>query len=323
MLSKAPSPTVLILFAMIGTSVWDYIFIRTCIFLLHLISPLSVVWLALEAAFYLFIFLPRKAYLQTAAKHRTTACRSDRWKLFRRCQSNIPDPDRFLTKWFLDAPAAEIKRENVKDFYRWAFLNTREPDLTYDEELEEYLEPGRGNAKCLSLTLDKVEILHRSLTYTDGKDSPDGQVGNIALEIMPISSRITAEAILKDEMCEEVDCILKAHGWEKFVLVSHSYGSVVAAHLLHTPQITRKIGPMLSVDPVSFLLHLPDVAYNFTYRKPSRASEYLLSYFGSKDMGVSHTPFRHFFWADNVFYSQLKISRSSVMCPTTTSSRLT
>jgi hypothetical protein len=55
-----------------------------------------------------------------------------------------------------------------------------------------------------------------------GEDSSDGQVGIIAIEIMSVSSRITAEALLKDEMCSEVHCILKAHGWEKFVLVSHS-----------------------------------------------------------------------------------------------------
>jgi hypothetical protein len=55
-------------------------------------------------------------------------------------------------------------------------LNTAEADPAYDAELEEYvsdmetmlgkkLEPGRGNAKCLRLTLDKVEMLHRSLTW--------------------------------------------------------------------------------------------------------------------------------------------------------------
>jgi hypothetical protein len=59
------------------------------------------------------------------------------------------------------------------------------------------------------------------LNAKDGEDS-DGQVGIIAIEIMPISSRITAAAMLKDEMCEEVHCILKAHGWEQFALVSHS-----------------------------------------------------------------------------------------------------
>ncbi|KAL7940373.1 hypothetical protein V8C42DRAFT_243328 [Trichoderma barbatum] len=68
-------------------------------------------------------------------------------------------------------------------------------------------------------------------------------------------------------MCEEVHCILTAHGWERFILVSHSYGSVVATYLLHKPQIASKIGPILFVDPVSFLLHLPDVAYNFICRK--------------------------------------------------------
>jgi hypothetical protein len=60
------------------------------------------------------------------------------------------------------------------------------------------------------------------LNATNGEDLSDGQVGIIAIEILPISSRITAEALLKDEMCEEVHCILKAHGWERFVLVSHS-----------------------------------------------------------------------------------------------------
>ena len=45
-----------------------------------------------------------------------------------------------------------------------------------DEELEEYIrkmeellerriEPGRGNANCFRLTLDKVDMLHRSLTW--------------------------------------------------------------------------------------------------------------------------------------------------------------
>ncbi|PON20280.1 hypothetical protein TGAM01_v210831 [Trichoderma gamsii] len=408
---------------MIGISAWDYVYIRTCIFLLHLIAPLGViyslvsclihppfyvphvleVWLNLEAVFYLLVYLPRKTYLQTVVTH-PTAGRDDRRRLFWRCHSNIPDPERYLAKWFRDAPVAEIRRENVKDFFRWAFLNSGEPDPAYDEELEEYigemekllgrkLEPGRGVAQCLRLTLDKVEMLHRSLiwylcvfvvdalasiylrfysfdfhrtsllqflavfptrllnlfnsyrspartlTYwyrphtsrtrlpvlfihgigvglymyvpfladlnvEDSKDSSDGQVGIIAIEIMPISSRITAEAMLKDEMCEEVHCILTAHGWERFILVSHSYGSVVATHLLRKPQIASKIGPTLFVDPVSFLLHLPDVAYNFICRKPTNASEHLLSYFGAKDMGVAHTLCRRFIWSDNVLWKE-------------------
>jgi hypothetical protein len=50
----------------------------------------------------------------------------------------------------------------------------------------------------------------------------DGEVGIIAIEIMSVSFRITSEALEKEEMCQEIDCIVKAHSWEKFVLVSHS-----------------------------------------------------------------------------------------------------
>lgn len=181
---------------MIAESFWDYIFIRTCILSLHLVAPLSVIyslvsllvrlpsqlprvlqlWLALEAAFYLAVYLPRKAYLQKAARHPLPPCRKERKELFERCHSNIPDPVQYLRKWFRGAPVAEIKRENVKDFFLWAFFNTGEREPGYDEELDEYigeiekllgrkLEPGRGNANCLRLTLDKVEMLHRSLAW--------------------------------------------------------------------------------------------------------------------------------------------------------------
>ncbi|KAJ3453764.1 hypothetical protein MRS44_018396 [Fusarium solani] len=358
---------------MAGTSLWDYIFIRTSIFLLHLVAPLSVVyslvrllvrlpfqfprvlqaWLALEALFYLAVYLPLKEYLQRAAKHPVPPCRADRRKLFLQCHNNIPDPAQYLRKWFRNAPTSEIKRDNVKDFFRWAFLNTGEHDPAYEEELEEYtqeiekllgrkLELGRGNAKCLRLTLDKVEMLHRSLTWylcvfvvdtiasislryhsfnfhrtsfrqfltifpprlftlfatcaspaksltywhrphtsktrlpilfihgigvglypyinfladvnaEVDEDPSDGQVGIIAIEIMSVSSRITYEAMSKEEMCDEIRRTLTAHGWE---------------------------------------------------RRPSQPNEYLLSYFGSKDIGISHTLFRRFFWADNLLWKE-------------------
>ncbi|EGU73874.1 hypothetical protein FOXB_15615, partial [Fusarium oxysporum f. sp. conglutinans Fo5176] len=39
-------------------------------------------------------------------------------------------------------------------------------------------------------------------------------------------------------------------------------------------------------------------------RKPTLASEHLLSYFGSKDMGVAHTLFRRFIWSDNALWKE-------------------
>ncbi len=60
------------------------------------------------------------------------------------------------------------------------------------------------------------------LNANDGEDLSDGQMGIIALEIMPVSSRITGEAMSQDKIGDEVHRILKEHKWEKFVLVSHS-----------------------------------------------------------------------------------------------------
>jgi hypothetical protein len=61
---------------------------------------------------------------------------------------------------------------------------------------------------------------------------------------------------------------------------------------------------MIFIDPVAFLLHLPAVAYNFTARQPARANEYLLWYFGSKDIGVAHTLARRFSWIDNIIWKE-------------------
>ena len=59
----------------------------------------------------------------------------------------------------------------------------------------------------------------------------DGEIGAIAVEIMPISFRITGAALPKEEMCKEINAILEAHGWDKFVLASHSYGSSLVPNI--------------------------------------------------------------------------------------------
>lgn len=42
-----------------------------------------------------------------------------------------------------------------------------------------------------------------------------------------------------------------------------SYGSVIATHLLKSPDMASRISSVMLVDPISLLLHQPDVAYNF------------------------------------------------------------
>lgn len=132
----------------------------------------------------------------------------------------------------------------------------------------------------------------------------DGDIGIIAIEIMPVSSRITHSALKKNVMVQEILQIVRHHGWSRFVLVSHSYGSIIGTHLLKSSLTAPYIGPTVFIDPIAFLLHLPDVAYNFTARRPVRANEYQLWYFGSMDLGVVHTLARRFCWSENILWKE-------------------
>lgn len=420
---------------MIGTSTPAYIFIRACIVFLNAVAPISIaycflafplhtwhlrapwwleVYFAAEAFFYAFIYLPLTRHYQQPAVHPAKPTPEARRELFHRCHDTLRDPETYLKKWFKNAPASEIKRDNVKEFLAWAFLNTGSWSASEDAELESYVDqfehllhrripPGRGTAKALRLTLDAHEPLHRSLlwyacvgfvdvlaflhmryhgfdfhraplshfhklfpfrpiapllasavspspslTYFHRPHTSTTQlpilfihgigiglypyvrflgelhaaapdVGIIALEIHSISFRLTPAPLTPAELCAQVLHILAHHGWERCVLVSHSYGSVLSTHLLHHAQLAARIGPVLLVDPVCFLLHLPDVAYNFTVRVPRRANEYQLWYFASKDIGVSWTLARHFFWADNILWREDLVSGARKDWPTTVS----
>jgi hypothetical protein len=147
-----------------------------------------------------------------------------------------------------------------------------------------------------------VNLLAQLDSRLNSGSSSDDLVGIIAIEIMPVSFRITHSALKKDEMCDEILAILKYHKFHQPVLVSHSYGTVITTQLLKSPELADQIGPIVLIDPISILLHLPDVAYNFTRRKPQRANEHQLYYFASMDMGVSHSLSRCFFWSENVLW---------------------
>lgn len=138
----------------------------------------------------------------------------------------------------------------------------------------------------------------------DPDAAQDGEIGIIAVEIMPISFRITGPILGRDEMCRQINIILERHGFDKVVLASHSYGSIISTQILQNATTAAKIGPILFVDPVTFLLHLPDVAYNFTARQPRGANEHQLYWFASTDMMVAHTLARHFFWAQNILWTE-------------------
>lgn len=212
---------------MIGTSVPAYLLIRTCTLGLRLITPLSIFycslsiaeppqtgftrfllsWAVIETGFWLLVFIPRKRSLQADAPHPPPLDREERKELFWKCWDQIPEPEAYVSKWFLGARSWEIRRENVSEFFKWALLykgdekqkkekpvggdaevgaEQGEDAIAVDEEiirkveeqkeLDKYvdgvqtllgrtLQPGRGPAKSLRLTVDEVKMLHRPFLW--------------------------------------------------------------------------------------------------------------------------------------------------------------
>jgi len=408
---------------MIGTSFSEYIFIRVIIVILRfwpLILATALV-LALivdhdahgftvfletiaivEFFFYVIIYIPRSRWLQAPATHPSLLSKAERQRFFEKTQATISDGEAFFSLWFSGAPMRDIRRENIKDFFAWSFLNAGAYGPEDGEELEGYtnateellgrkLEPGRGKAVPIRTTLDPVEMQHRPLlwymivglvddftalkfflsgfhyyrlsasyflsrfpwrpwTLLSRRTSPgrhfsywikphtsrtrlpvvfihgigvglypytqflasinsqmspdDGQIGIIAIEMSAISSRIAPDLPKASEMVSEVLKILAAHNITQFVLVSHSYGAVVASQLMHNPTTSRLITSSVFIDPVCFLLHHPHIAYNFLRRPPKRANEWQLHYFASTDPMVAHELSRNFFWAQKALWKE-------------------
>ncbi|KAK3346617.1 hypothetical protein B0T25DRAFT_282291 [Lasiosphaeria hispida] len=143
---------------------------------------------------------------------------------------------------------------------------------------------------------------------TELTSSPDGggDIGILALEILPVSTRLTSPLLTRTEFLSHLATILDAHpDWKDgFVLVSHSYGSVLTTHVLRSAELALRVKGVVMIDPVSVLLHLPDVAYNFTRRRPRTANQWQLWYFASMDVGVAEGLGRHFFWRENIIWRE-------------------
>ncbi|KAG6042100.1 hypothetical protein E4U41_005648 [Claviceps citrina] len=365
--------------------------------------------LLVELLFFVFVYGPHRRKLRRAANHPTSASSPlERRALFEKCITNTSQPEEYIRWWFLGAKMEDIRHDNLREFFLWAFFDTdmqgQSPRLADEhvwKELEEYIAlterqvghqfgKGRGPAKCLRLTIDDIPSTYRCLlwyciiffvdmathftlswhgfryyarsfelswatfpprpqemlakrrspepelgywfkphscpdqrplvfwhgigvglwTYVPfliqaGTTAGLGDVGLIVPEVLPISFRLTQSPPRKDELLRMIARIVDHHqGWEMFTLVSHSYGSVPTTHMLHSPTLQRRIAAMVLIDPVTILLHLPNVAYNFTRRQPKTANEWQLWYFACTDLGVAYSLGRHFFWRDNILWRE-------------------
>lgn len=412
---------------MIGTSIPEFVFIRVCVFLIQYttplclfaliivlivggrpalslsISPILIAYSIFDFLYAIFIWFPYARRFKNEARHPPPLSLDEKRELFNKCLNNIPDFERYLRLWFLEADASEIRRDNVRDFILWAFFDAApesatEVDLAEASEFVEKLErrigreleSGSGTARALRLTLDAVETRYRSfiwflivggvdfathcryawggfryhaqprlkavsvipprlhnlfarnwspskqlsywyrphtsshkvpvlflhgigiglwpyasfLSRLNGKLDREGDIGVIAIELLSVSFHLLSDPMRKAEFLAQLDIILEEHRWDKFVVAAHSYGTVLASHMIHSQRFGPRIQGIALLDPVSILLHQPDVAYNFTRRKPQQANEWQLWYFASMDPGIAYALSRHFFWRENIIWKE-------------------
>lgn len=182
---------------MIGTSITEYAFIRVCIFLLHCVAPVSVLyciiaiaislstsrlptvielWPAAEALFWTCFFLPYRSRLQHAAAHPPQRSKEERRKLFDCVKAEVSEPERYIRGWFKGAEIEDIGIQDVKEWLAWAFFDRGWVEGKDEDEIQEYafeieemlrkrFGSGSGTAKPLRLTIDPVNMLHRSLLW--------------------------------------------------------------------------------------------------------------------------------------------------------------
>lgn len=156
--------------------------------------------------------------------------------------------------------------------------------------------------------LPHIAFLEEMRSALNAGSNIDDQVGILAIETLQISSRLTTSIPRSAEFVSQLTTIVDYHfGPGRFVLVAHSYGTVLSTAILRDFCLSSRISGTLFIDPISILLHMPEVAYNFTRRKPVRASEWALWWFG-KDPQLASTLGRHLFcsecvlWRDQIEY---------------------
>ena len=187
---------------LVGNSLPEYIFTRLAVWGLRFVAPASIaysaliflqpghgllqtprlapvhIWMFGEAAFFLGVYLPTKAYLQRATTHPPPPSQPERQRLFQRVVANVADPELYLSKWFMNAKIEDIRRDNLREFFAWSLMNAPCESINDEEdaELDAYIdqlerdfgrrfERGMVPAKSLRGTLDPVPVQHRPLLW--------------------------------------------------------------------------------------------------------------------------------------------------------------
>ncbi|GKT90732.1 alpha/beta hydrolase fold family [Colletotrichum tofieldiae] len=152
-------------------------------------------------------------------------------------------------------------------------------------------------------------------------------VGILAVEMLPISSRVTTYPLASTpELCKMIaKCVAQQRAlqptpgagesgtWNDFVLIGNSYGTLLMGQLLQRADFAPRVAATVLIDPVSLLLHLPDVAFNFTRREPTpsvrgrtgHGNEWEIWWASATDAGTAYTLARRLCWRESLMWREM------------------
>ncbi|KAK1980737.1 hypothetical protein LZ30DRAFT_794792 [Colletotrichum cereale] len=152
-------------------------------------------------------------------------------------------------------------------------------------------------------------------------------VGILAVEMLPISSRITTYPLASTpELCEMIaKCVAQQRAsqpapisgergtWDDFVLIGNSYGTLLMGPLLQRADFAPRVAATILIDPVSLLLHHPDLAFNFTRREPKpsvrgrtgHGNEWQIWWASATDAGTAHALARRLCWRESLMWREI------------------
>ncbi|OZJ06435.1 hypothetical protein BZG36_00485 [Bifiguratus adelaidae] len=120
------------------------------------------------------------------------------------------------------------------------------------------------------------------------------------VELPYVSMRLGEDVPSMQDTVSDIEHMLRSHGYQDAVFVGHSLGTAVCSWVLR--HLSKYVKGVVMVDPICFLLHYHDVAFNFTCRIPRRANELIVYLLASRELGISYYISRHFHWFQTALF---------------------
>ncbi|KAI9017212.1 Alpha/Beta hydrolase protein [Gaertneriomyces semiglobifer] len=104
------------------------------------------------------------------------------------------------------------------------------------------------------------------------------------IELPHVSMRLTSAAPSLDQFTHEVSAMLRRHYYDAATFVAHSLGTAYVSYLI---QKTKKVAGCVMMDPICFKTYDAGLLYNFVWRRPTRANEFLVWWLVARELFIS------------------------------------